>query len=90
MEPAERSHPGFEALEGFLRGRLPRSQVAAVVRHLLTGCPRCVAETRRLWSLAERTPRALLVLVGGAGRGAVRRRSQALTEPIAMPGRGRR
>ncbi len=40
-------------LAGFLRGELPRDAVRAVVRHLLTGCPVCGQETRRIWELSE-------------------------------------
>jgi hypothetical protein len=40
-------------LAGFVRGELPRDAVRAMVRHLLTGCPVCVQETRRMWELSE-------------------------------------
>lgn len=49
------SHPNRDQLERFMRaGGLPKPEVRAVVRHLLTGCPRCIAVTRRLWSFGER------------------------------------
>lgn len=43
-------------------GELDRAEAAGVVRHLLTGCPRCAAITRRLWKLGEQ-PRALQILL---------------------------
>ncbi len=50
MLPAiSQSHPDPGQLERFMRGELPRSQVAALVRHLLTGCPQCREVTGRLW-----------------------------------------
>ncbi|HEX9940668.1 MAG TPA: hypothetical protein VGG03_01530 [Thermoanaerobaculia bacterium] len=42
-------HPCEPDLERFLRGGLPLEGVRAVVRHLLSGCPRCLRVTRRLW-----------------------------------------
>ncbi len=59
--PHRRSHPGPRELERFMGGELSPAGCSAVVRHLLTGCPRCVAVTRRLWALGERL-RALRVL----------------------------
>jgi hypothetical protein len=53
---AEAHRPSEERLERFMRGMLPRAEVAAVVRHLLTGCPLCLAVTRELWP-----PEALIV-----------------------------
>ncbi len=44
-------------------GELSRPEVLAVVRHLLTGCPRCVEVTRRLWALGEWAPHAAETLV---------------------------
>ncbi len=58
---ADRPHPGFRELEHFMRDELPPAECSAVVRHLLTGCPRCVAVTRWFWSLAKRS-RVLRVL----------------------------
>lgn len=49
-------HPEPSQLERFLRGQLPRTEVRDIVRHLLTGCPRCREETRRLWKFAEPVP----------------------------------
>lgn len=45
----EAHRPSEERLERFLRGMLPRAEAAAIVRHLLTGCPYCLAVTRELW-----------------------------------------
>jgi hypothetical protein len=50
-------HPPAGQLERFLRGELGERARLAVVRHLLTGCPRCAEITRRLWSFGERVPR---------------------------------
>jgi tetratricopeptide (TPR) repeat protein len=36
-------------LERFLRGELRPPQSKTLVRHLIAGCARCLAETRRLW-----------------------------------------
>jgi hypothetical protein len=47
-------HPARHDLHRFMRGELSRPEAMAVVSHLLKGCPVCVAETRRLWSLGER------------------------------------
>lgn len=41
-------HPAAATLERFVRGELGSPEAAAVVRHLLTRCPRCVGEIRRL------------------------------------------
>lgn len=49
-----RTHPGPWELERFMAGELSRAESSSVVRHLLTGCPRCVAVTGRLWALGER------------------------------------
>jgi hypothetical protein len=42
-----------DVLLRFLRGEASRAERRAVVRHLLTGCPGCVAVTRQVWLLAE-------------------------------------
>ncbi|HEX9940529.1 MAG TPA: hypothetical protein VGG03_00820 [Thermoanaerobaculia bacterium] len=34
-----------------MRASLPGPEARAVVRHLLSGCPRCLRVTRRLWGL---------------------------------------
>jgi len=43
-------------LQRFVCGESPRPEAAAVVRHLLTQCPSCVAVARRLWQLGEPRP----------------------------------
>jgi hypothetical protein len=58
---AER-HPARYRLGRFMRGELSRAEVAGIVRHLVTGCPRCVEVTRKLWRRGEGT-RALKVLL---------------------------
>lgn len=45
-------HPGMDLLEQFIRGELDAGASRGVVRHLVTGCPLCLATTRRLWSQA--------------------------------------
>jgi len=42
------------ALERFLRGELDRAGNRRVVRHLLRGCPQCLAITRPIWGLGEK------------------------------------
>lgn len=44
-------HPGL--LERFMRNETEGEERRRVVRHLLSGCARCVAVTRRFWSLGE-------------------------------------
>jgi len=47
-------HPEPHKLESFMRAEgLPREEVCAIVRHLLTGCPQCLIVTRRLWGHGE-------------------------------------
>lgn len=53
------AHPPKERLVLFMLHKLPQPQVFPVVRHLLTGCPRCLAVTRRLWDLGERRTDAI-------------------------------
>ena len=48
------SHPTAKRLERFMRGELPWNETLTIVRHLLTGCPQCVAVTRELWPLGNR------------------------------------
>lgn len=43
-------------------GGLRSSDVQAIVRHLVAGCPSCVAITKRLWKLGSRSPRLEAVL----------------------------
>lgn len=55
--PSRPVHLEAERVERFLRGELAAPEVRAVVRHLLTRCPRCVAVaaavTGRSWSFGE-------------------------------------
>lgn len=46
-------HPDSRLLERFMRNDLQEPERRVVVRHLLTGCPRCVSVTREIWSLAD-------------------------------------
>lgn len=46
-------HPDAQVLERFMRNELQGQERRTIVRHLLTGCPECMAVTRRLWFLAE-------------------------------------
>ncbi|HEV2855643.1 MAG TPA: hypothetical protein VHC97_22845 [Thermoanaerobaculia bacterium] len=46
-------HPDAQLLERFMRNETEGGERRLVVRHLLTGCARCVAVTRRFWSLSE-------------------------------------
>lgn len=50
-------HPSRDQLERFMLGSLSRAEVQAVVRHLLTQCPGCGRQTRRIWSLGDRAPK---------------------------------
>jgi hypothetical protein len=56
------AHPPPVILECFMRGELTRSEIVGLVRHLLTGCPRCLVVTRRLYGLGEQ-PRVLRILL---------------------------
>lgn len=49
-------HPDTQLLERFMRAELKSAERKAIVRHLLTGCPQCVAVTRRLWALGDFSP----------------------------------
>jgi tetratricopeptide (TPR) repeat protein len=46
-------HPDLGLLERFMRNETEGEESRRVVRHLLSGCARCVAVTRRFWSLGE-------------------------------------
>lgn len=46
-------HPDPGLLERFMRNETEGEESRRVVRHLLSGCARCVAVTRRFWSLGE-------------------------------------
>ena len=75
-------HPTPVDLERFMRGGLGREETRWLVRHMLAGCPQCLAVTRRLWSLGERSLHVLeLVSAAGAGKGGaepVRRKVKAI------------
>src|SRR5215813_10231741 len=47
-------HPDPELLEGLMRNELSAAERRRLIRHLLTGCPRCVKVTRRCWMLGSR------------------------------------
>jgi hypothetical protein len=47
-------HPTPRQLERFMSGKLPPSEVASIIRHLLKGCPQCVRVTHPLWCLGDR------------------------------------
>jgi hypothetical protein len=49
QHPRDHHHPDTSLLEGLLRGELSAAECRTVVRHLLTGCPRCVQVTRHGW-----------------------------------------
>ena len=57
-----RAHPDPADLERFMRGELGETERRAVVRHLLAGCPKCVAVTRRYWRRGDQ-PYALRILL---------------------------
>jgi hypothetical protein len=52
----QNDHPAPKRLESFMRGELARSEASGLVRHLLTGCSRCVEVTRQFWTHDELTP----------------------------------
>jgi hypothetical protein len=52
-----REHPAPDLLLRFLRGETSRTEARAIVRHLLAGCPECLAVTRRPWSDGDAGPR---------------------------------
>jgi len=47
-------HPPPDLLLRFLREETSREERREVIRHLLTGCPACVAVTREAWHLPDR------------------------------------
>ena len=46
-------HPDRTQLQRFMSGDLPRTEVALIVRHMLTGCTQCLQVTRQFWELIE-------------------------------------
>ena len=49
----DHEHPTPALLLRFLRGEPNLAERRDIVRHLLTGCPECLAVTRPVWKLAE-------------------------------------
>ncbi len=49
-------HPAPDLLEAFMRSEAAAPDCLRIVRHLLSGCPQCVAVTGRIWSLGEPRP----------------------------------
>src|SRR5947209_7065177 len=56
MAEMREEHPDRALLERFMRDDVAAAERLWVVRHLLTGCLRCVAVTRELWALAGGRP----------------------------------
>jgi tetratricopeptide (TPR) repeat protein len=50
------AHPDRELLDRFMRGDVRSPEKRQVVRHLLGGCPQCVAVTRSIWLFAGGLP----------------------------------
>jgi len=50
------NHPDPQLLERFMRNEAAGEERRWIVRHLLAGCVRCGAITRRLWELGEPGP----------------------------------
>jgi hypothetical protein len=50
VEAALQPHPTGADLETFIGGRMGRKEAQNVVRHLLTGCPKCKQVTRKLFA----------------------------------------
>jgi hypothetical protein len=65
--PIGEDHPSVEELIAFLRGEVPRAVAKSIVRHLLTGCPRCGGATSRYWQLVQR-PAAIRAMLRERGR----------------------
>jgi hypothetical protein len=57
MSEDPKEHPDPRLLERFMRNETAGEERRWIVRHLLAGCARCGAVTRRLWNLAEARPR---------------------------------
>jgi hypothetical protein len=54
VEAALQPHPTGADLDTFMGGRMGRKEAQNVVRHLLTGCPKCKQVTRKLF--ADQSP----------------------------------
>lgn len=57
-------HPSPGLLERFMRNETEGTECRRVVRHLLSGCARCVAVTRRFWILGQGEQAGLATLPG--------------------------
>ncbi|HEY2738941.1 MAG TPA: hypothetical protein VGK45_11100 [Thermoanaerobaculia bacterium] len=62
-------HPEPERLEGLMRNELAGVERRRLIRHLLTGCPRCVKVTRRCWMLGSRPLSGVVAGEAGAADG---------------------
>ena len=60
-------HPEPLLLERFMRNETGSEESRRVVRHLLAGCERCVAVTRRLWNLGDGRPEEDRAAASGPG-----------------------
>jgi hypothetical protein len=58
LEGMPEDHPEPRLLERFMRNEVVGEERRWIVRHLLAGCARCGAVTRRLWALGEPGPEA--------------------------------
>ncbi|HEX3529627.1 MAG TPA: hypothetical protein VH988_21420 [Thermoanaerobaculia bacterium] len=67
--PQYMEHPEPERLEGLMRNELAGVERRRLIRHLLTGCPRCVKVTRRCWTLGSRPLAGAVAVEAGAGAG---------------------
>jgi tetratricopeptide (TPR) repeat protein len=56
MSEDPKEHPEPRLLEGFMRNEITGDERRWIVRHLLAGCARCGAVTRRIWALADERP----------------------------------
>jgi tetratricopeptide (TPR) repeat protein len=56
MSEDPKEHPDPHLLERFMRDEAGAKECRWIVRHLLAGCARCGAVTRRIWNLAEQRP----------------------------------
>ena len=63
------AHPDRAQLNRFIRCETSPAELRAVVRHLLTQCPRCVQITRELWAIGGTRPTALDFLLLAKIRG---------------------
>ena len=58
-------HPSQKQLRALILSKLPAGESRTVVRHLLSGCPRCQAFTAKLWRGGEQEPQLDLVKLQG-------------------------